>query len=1203
MRYSFPAVSNAVRSVRACVAALAASLALATVAFGQTMDLSNTPITGVSAAKPNMIFGLDDSGSMDFEVMVNTNDGALWWNTETESFWDKDKNSQTFGKLNFNDAGAANDTWKKYVYLFPNGTGQDTRILGDAANDHFAIPPTREFAFLRSSDYNPIYYNPKIIYAPWAPAYIGTSTVTFANAKAREARSHPVFPSKGTATTMDLTKALSSRTSNWTFRMLPGMTIPFADIKGIEARLNGTGKWLGASDFGNANYTIADGEVYDVNIPYVPATYYVKDPTCTSGRACAQAPDGTWLKRVEITGAKELQNFANWFTYYRKRRLMLAGAMGEVFSQVRGLRGGLMRFNARGADVTMVDFDLTSDADNYRRLLGDIYQNPANSGTPTRDALDYIGKQFQRTGAGAPVEYACQVNAAMILTDGFANSTSSVSLPSYDRKKWGADKPYTPIYDNTLADIALFYYGGGGDAGTLRSDLDAVTQPGLVPVDPGNTRPDADKNAHLHMNTYGLTLGAIGTIYGTSSQSYTVGPYSYPPDWPNPDQNRSPTAVDDLWHAAINGRGQLYTANDVTGTVSSIQAVVANLLTKAGAGAAVAVSNINLRAGDNTGYASVYNPVGWSGDLQAFAVDIVTGNPNPTPLWSAQTRLGLAVPANRAIATYDPVAGAGIPFEWGSLTGLQRAALQTVATQPSLNGRGQDVLNFLRGDRTLEGNPFRTRNAVLGDIVGAEPVAVRGAAGAYGDTGYAAFAASLTTRTPVVYQGANDGMLHVFDAKTGDELWAYVPSLVFARLSELASPNYQHRFYVDGTPAVGDVDFANAARTGSAPDWRTVLVGSLRGGGRGFFALDITNPNPGSAAAAAGQVLWEFPNANTRTDLIPGIGFSYGKPLIVKTAAFGWVVVVTSGYNAPGGDGRGRLYFLDPSNGNLLKELATPDGVGSVGSPLNLGQISGFLPNGSTNLIVDSIYGGDNQGNLWRFDVADADSSKWAALRLARFADADGNPQPITSAPELTVVRVAKPAKRVVVVGTGRLLGASDVTNTAVQSIYAVVDDRSGSPEIANPRTSLTRKTLTVGAGGVRSVNSDAIDWSGSDGWYFDLPAGERVVGDPLLVFNVVVFTGNLPSATACSAGGFLYAVDVTTGGQLPPPAFATGEQPWTGKFITQSMASRPVVVVLPGGGQIKSLTRSGDAGIVSNRLPVSAKRSTRKVGWKEIYQ
>jgi type IV pilus assembly protein PilY1 len=1144
------------------------------------MDISTVPLDMRSAAKPNIIFGLDDSGSMDFEVMVNANDGAVWWERTAASYTD------STGNLLYNANGnAGNDgsrTWYKYAYLFPDGTASDGRTYSDSTYDHFAIPPIPAYALFRSHQYNPLYYDPQTIYTPWAPAYLSGATRTFSAASTTAARSNPWLPTSGSPTTINLTATLSSAAANWTFRMRPGMTIPGASISGIVGRRN-AGTWNNVT----TNVVIAAGDYWDVAIPYYPATYYAIDITCTaaelSSGACATAPDGKKLRRYEIkpgntfpsgrTYAAELQNFANWFTYYRKRKLMLAAAMGQVLSQVHDVRGGVVEFNNRSA-VTMYDFNATTDSQNYRQLLGTVYTNPASGGTPTRDALNYIGQQYMRTDASAPIQYACQRNAAFILTDGFANA-SGPTVASYNQTTWGNGAPYTQIFANSLADMALYYY---------TTNLQPAMPAGLVPFDPSNTRPDTDRNPNLHLNTYGLTLGVKGTVFGVN-QLQTDNPYTYPPTWPNPTQDRNPTAVDDLWHATINGRGQSYIATDVTGTLAKIQAMISDLLNKSGAGAAVAVSNVNIRAGDNTAYASAYSTGGWYGDLLAFSVDVTTGNvATNTPLWSARDLLEVRDPNSRLIATYDPASGTGVPFQWVSLNPTMQSQLSTIASAPTLTN-GPETLRFLRGDRTPEADGYRIRAHILGDIVDAEPVSVRGAVGSYADAGYMLFRNTMDSRKAMVYQAANDGMLHAFDAATGQESWAYIPNLVFPGLSELASPNYQHRYYVDGTPSVGDVDFGNTGGTSGTPSWHTILVGGLRLGGQGVYALDVTAPDAANESTAAGKVLWEFSNAN--------MGYSFGKPLIVKTRAYGWVVVVTSGYNSTTGDGKGHLFFLNPRDGTVLRDLVTSDGT--TANQANLGQISGFVLNGQQDLTVEQIYGGDNLGNIWRFDVS-ADQASWSVAKLAVLTDAAGNPQPVTSAPELVTVK----GKHVVLVGTGRLLGDTDVNSTAVQSVYAIVDDGTATPQVSPLRSKLTRKTLTVAAGGIRNINSDAVDWSNSYGWYFDLPAGERMSGDPTAVYGTLIFTTNQPSPVACSSGSFLYAVDINTGGQVAPSAFATGEVPWTGRSLGQSLSTRPVVIVLPDG-QIKSLVRSGDGGIMSDRLPLSWNRQVKKVSWKEI--
>ena len=127
-------------------------------------------------------------------------------------------------------------------------------------------------------------------------------------------------------------------------------------------------------------------------------------------------------------------------------------------------------------------------------------------------------------------------------------------------------------------------------------------------------------------------------------------------------------------------------------------------------------------------------------------------------------------------------------------------------------------------------------NRSVGDIVNAEAVYVKTPLVNYADTGFAAYVSAQASRQGMVYAAANDGMLHAFNATTGAETWAYVPSIVLPTLYKLADKNYPalHQFYVDGTPVAGEI------YDGSA--WKTIVVGGLNNGGRGYYALDVTNP-------------------------------------------------------------------------------------------------------------------------------------------------------------------------------------------------------------------------------------------------------------------------------------------------------------------------------------------------------------------------
>ena len=323
-------VAPAVAIARSILCGLSLSLAGLAVA----VDISQVPIDGISNVKPNIVFAMDDSGSMDFEVLLRTNDGALWWQTSGTSGTGWDASGQPL----FNTSGQADNAWTKFAYLFPNGCASDRRVLCDSGG-HFAIPPTPQFAFLRSNSYNPLYYDPRVTYTPWAPGYIASSTRSFSAASASAPLSHPVR-STGPITGFSLVTNYTSTLTNTVFRLLPGMAIPGQSISGIRtASAASPTTWsalstnLTVTSTNNAQYTWA-------SIPYYPATYYHRETCTLSGLICVLAPDGSTLKRYEIkTGTSfpsgrtyeaELQNFANWFQYYRKRKLMLGSAMGQV---------------------------------------------------------------------------------------------------------------------------------------------------------------------------------------------------------------------------------------------------------------------------------------------------------------------------------------------------------------------------------------------------------------------------------------------------------------------------------------------------------------------------------------------------------------------------------------------------------------------------------------------------------------------------------------------------------------------------------------------------------------------------------------------------------------------------------------------------------------------------------------------------------
>ena len=1078
-------------------------------------DLAEQPLKASVLAKPNVIFGVDDSGSMDSEVMLYNNDGAFWWNFTNRNGWDinpahPNPSLRTITTTHFNAAGDANSTWRKLVYLFPNGTGTGRRVYGDAGNDHFAIMPTSEFAFLRWSGvyksgstyespptdpalspvHNPIYYNPLVDYAPWAKAQISTGPETPKDAIPSAVKSHPMnglgSAYLGGSGTFDLTAAggiAANTTDNYIFIALPGMTIPAGAKKLVCSDKNdscpvdaeGKPAWTDVT----ADEAAATSRVTRVAMAYFPATYWVKE-SCTvkadvsvGARDCAEAPDGSTLKRYEIKSGntfpsgrsyeKELQNFANWMQYYRKRKLMLAGAMGKTMETLTGMRLGVVKFNDRKT-VNLYDADSTKESANRLRVAGIFYETNGNGGTPTRETLTFIGDEFKRTdmtsGKYNVMQYACQRNSAFIVTDGFANA-SSVTLPGWDDdpKRSATDfnsggAPYETSYPNSLAEIALRYY-----INNVRRDL----AKGVVPTTTRDINPDP------HMNTYGLTMGARGTLF----LDETVANPTSISAWPNPSAYRSPTSVDDLWHATINGRGKMYLATTPEETALRIQAGLNDIKSQVGAQSSVAISSFNLLASDGQAYAASYNPSGWAGDLAARSVDVKTGIiAGGEPKWSADKLLRARTEA-RVIVTHN--GSTGVPFTadkvGGAVNNADLVALGGVFTNDGL-------IAYLRGDRTDEGSIYRTRTSLIGAVLNAEPV--------------------VDVTNKIVYLASGEGMLHAFDTATGSEEWAFVPHEGLAQIGQTALRTYTFRTKLDGTPAVGT--YAGGK----------LLVAGMGAAGRSYYAIDVTSPRGLSESAAASKVKWNFP-APTDTANKALMGYTVGRPLIVKTKTKGYVALVTSGYDngTAIGDGKGRLWMLDASTGAVLHTFVTSAGVGSEAG---LSQINAYRNEDGT---ASWVYGGDLHGNLWKFDLDTGDTTLLAVLKSA-----SGAAQPITTRPQLTRIK----NRPVVMVGTGRLLDIGDFGIESAQSIYAISDDGSGAT-LAEPRKATTALTFD------KNDIKGKVDWTTSRGWHLDIPAGQQVNVDPKFVLGYLHVNANSAGGINCAQSANHYKISVLAEG------------------------------------------------------------------------
>lgn len=615
--------------------------------------------------------------------------------------------------------------------------------------------------------------------------------------------------------------------------------------------------------------------------------------------------------------------------------------------------------------------------------------------------------------------------------------------------------------------------------------------------------------------------------------------------------------------------------------------------------AAVAINTGSLTAGSRV-YQAKFHSDDWSGHLLAYSLN-ANGSLNALE-WDGAKQLntqvtGLGFNTNRKILTYRLATGTGtdtvnkgIAFAWPSSPATPTTSELTTGQIDALKGTNDDAtgearLEYLRGSKANEGTQglnFRARIEtdeltkdrvpfVLGDIVNSNPIYVgspqlrfdstlRGAGTANESTSYALFRSTYSTRAPMVYVGANDGMLHGFATADGAEKIAYVPNLVFANLAKLTEPGYnaQHLFFVDAPPTFGDVFWDNGDGTFNQLDWRTILVGSLRKGGTGLFALDITDPTNFAESNAANLVLWEF----TDTDL----GYTFSQPTLGRLNNGSWAAVFGNGYNntVSGGNGHAILYLIDVKTGGDIS--ATPPGfkVKLDTNPTSIASLgSTTTPNGlSTPLtidfnsdgIIDYAYAGDLLGNLWRFDLTNSNPDLWT-FNLLFAADDGASPtpkaQPITSKPRA----VRHPNGGLVILfGTGRYLGTSDVTTTDKQTFYGIWDpDPSATPPTIT-RANLQQQTITtlpINGQTFRISTATDVCWAGdtctdsggntvtgtSRGWYVDLPGltlqpAERSVSDSIIVGSNVVFTSIAPSDDPCKFGGssWLNVLDATTG-------------------------------------------------------------------------
>lgn len=713
-----------------------------------------------------------------------------------------------------------------------------------------------------------------------------------------------------------------------------------------------------------------------------------------------------------------------------------------------------------------------------------------------------------------PIRYSCQVNAALGIGD--VNTHEDRNIPNNPDKDYDLAVKYTQkIFDlegiTTKADAVfsgrgnsafiagLAYYANTND---LRKD-DAA-KPNTVGMQT--------------LSTYWVDVRENQVLLPKATNQYWLtakyGGFDVPLGF---DPLATGSLQESWWHTNtdyLDGSGVIgtknnyprpdnfYVASEADKMVASLRQAFESIAKRAeGSSSSFAANSTKLEAGARTFQAQFVTGQNreWAGRLYAYDVDTTTGA--LTQAWSAADQFPVWGPTNATTNARQIFYNSG-----GALT----------AFDGSVNGLSAAVVNYLRGDRSGEqsnGGSFRNRLSLLGDIVNSQPVYVGSPnsrlyinSSFTGASSYAAFASARAGRTPVVYVGANDGMLHAFNANTGKELFAFVPTEGMAKLSgaqKFTDPAYEHTYTVDG--AMTAADWFDGTK------WRTALIGTMGRGGKSIFALDITDPTSPS-------LMWEVNDA--------ALGNNLGQPIVSQVGDGDWRVVFGNGPNST--DGIAKLVLIDLADGDV-STISTAAGGDNGLSGVNAWSAAG-------NGLVDTVYAGDLKGNLWRFKLATGTASLLYAA---------GPTQPITAAPLVAVN--PKTLQTWVFVGTGRYLNSADRANKGVQSWYGLIDRGS----IISGTAGLKRVSV-VGEGQLGGYDVrvlERVSAPGTDGWYMNLlpstgvAAGERMVVPNFFQGLTLIGTTRIPdSADVCSptGKGYTMAIDPFTGGRLSGGFFDT---------------------------------------------------------------
>ncbi|RNF86169.1 pilus assembly protein [Montanilutibacter psychrotolerans] len=995
------------------------------------MTLPPTPLQFADPVAPNVLFILDDSGSMNW-------------------------------------------------YSMPGSTGTSSEA---GLSDSIAM---------RSSMRNTVYYNPAITYTGWKKVDSAGTVTTLASTPRTAVYSDANLASGSTIN-------LLAQGRDYTFYVYNGGSITTnSSYTRYVLDANGTGSGT------DARSCTWDGSSWICN-------------------SITTFPFGNTLDSI----AEQWTNFANWYSYHSTRMKAAKAGASQAFSELEGAKyrtgfstiwNGTNGYNS----TTQMRIPVGTDdgkfiGNNRATWFNNLHATRANNGTPLLPALTRAGDYFKETGADGPYggtldvnnnQLQCRQNFSILTTDGYWNSGSSsvgntdgtdgvdIARPDGTTDKYVAAAPFSDTNSTTLADVAMYYWKND-----LRPDS---AMSNIVPTSA------KDGAFWQHMVTFGISIGLKGTVDQSSvaqvlaDGSPKIGGTNVA--WPNPMDAEDDERIDDLLHAAVNGRGEFIAATNPTAFTAGLRDALAAINNQQASRSNLAANSSSIN-GNTRVYVASYTGGQWTGELAAHSITAPAGTTNP-PLFKATIQM--------------PAYTSRQFFTWGT-TGT---SFPTTAQATALGGT--NIVNYLKGDQSLEQGggtgTYRQRLTVLGDIVHSSPVFVRGMS---------------ATGTPdptrdTIYVGANDGMLHAFNADL-TERFAYVPgSTNMTALASLSSPAYVHKWFTDGPLVVSDrLD----TKSTTYPNGRDILVGFMGRGGKGLYALDVTSPT----TFAATNILWDRSETTSAWSTHANdLGYMVGRPFIAKLNNGKTGVVFGNGVNST--NDTASLFVVDIEDGTILKKISVAGANNAMFTP------KGWDNEGDGD--IDVVYAGDLRGNMWKFDLSDSNPNQWGNAisgnnPLFSATDSANKAQPIVSVPEIAMDPTT--FKRWVFFGTGKFLEATDPGNRDVQTWYGIID---AGANIGARGTNLSLRKLNVAGTGtngrpVRGFEANKpLDTGKEKGWFIDLldPAstppkaeGERMMGVNQERSGVLIASSGIPSDNPCNptGRGYLYALDAFTGTSL----------------------------------------------------------------------